>query len=513
MDTMSNNNQNTNAHVNSNKRIAIIIGIILLILLAILAAGRFFSVESPEMLVPAEPSQNLQGNVDVTDTPTRSISAQITYTLTPTSTQAILIPNNTITSTSTRSVVYYPPTSTKSAKKSSTATSTSIPNSATPNYAQQTNEALAQYLTQTEQAIYLMQTQQALFATQTHQAMPTPTIHFTETPSITAPGVSSVTPANGATSVADSSMLNVVFDKPVSVTGNWFTLVCSTSGTFSPSYANIIIFGGPSSFTLDPQTNLTSGETCTLTVFASQVSDLDDYDPPDNMAANFTSSFTVEKAPEVASSSPANGASSISNYTNIILTFDEPVYVHTGSFTIFCGGLIQPFTVAGSGTATITLDPQAVLPNNQTCTVTAVVGNIQDADPVDPPNYMSSGYSFNFSTLSVPNETLTESEIDNSFYDITGTGSTNVDLDGDLRVSFSEPVNITLSINMLQCPAGNPVPVAITNNFSSVITLNPSIDMPSATTCTLNIPAENINDLGTPSIHAAQAVNHTFQTH
>ncbi len=50
--------------------------------------------------------------------------------------------------------------------------------------------------------------------------------------------------------------------------------------------------GGPSTFTLDPGIALTSGETCTLTVLANQVSDQDANDPPDNMVMNFTVGFT-----------------------------------------------------------------------------------------------------------------------------------------------------------------------------------------------------------------------------
>jgi predicted extracellular nuclease len=78
------------------------------------------------------------------------------------------------------------------------------------------------------------------------------------------------------------------------VTGDWFTLACGSSGTRTPSASNVTVTGGPTVFTLDPAADFDPGETCTLTVFAAQVTDQDTDDPPDNMAANFTSSFTTQ---------------------------------------------------------------------------------------------------------------------------------------------------------------------------------------------------------------------------
>ena len=49
--------------------------------------------------------------------------------------------------------------------------------------------------------------------------------------------------------------------------------------------------GGPTSFTLDPDVDFADGESCTVTVFAANVTDQDD--TPDNMAADFVFSFTA----------------------------------------------------------------------------------------------------------------------------------------------------------------------------------------------------------------------------
>src|SRR6185503_14650295 len=50
-------------------------------------------------------------------------------------------------------------------------------------------------------------------------------------------------------------------------------------------------------YTLDPNVNLPFSTVCTVTVNATQISDQDVNDPPDNMTANFVFSFTTAAAP------------------------------------------------------------------------------------------------------------------------------------------------------------------------------------------------------------------------
>jgi predicted extracellular nuclease len=102
-----------------------------------------------------------------------------------------------------------------------------------------------------------------------------------------APTVVSTYPVNGATDFPVGSNPTVTFGEPVNVTDPWFTLVCSTSGTVPAA-----VSGGPTIFTLDPAANLVNGESCTLTIFATNVTDQDTNDPPDNMATNVAVGFT-----------------------------------------------------------------------------------------------------------------------------------------------------------------------------------------------------------------------------
>ncbi|HSK88403.1 MAG TPA: ExeM/NucH family extracellular endonuclease, partial [Anaerolineales bacterium] len=102
-----------------------------------------------------------------------------------------------------------------------------------------------------------------------------------------APSVSNTFPVEGATNFPTGANLTVTFSEPVDVTMSWFGLTCSVSGTVAATFT-----GGPTTFTIDPGVALADGESCTLTVFADQVSDQDANDPPDNLELNFTVAFS-----------------------------------------------------------------------------------------------------------------------------------------------------------------------------------------------------------------------------
>ncbi len=102
------------------------------------------------------------------------------------------------------------------------------------------------------------------------------------------PTVADTTPANDATEVALDSNVTVTFSEDVAVAGSWFEIECTSSGMHTAA-----VSGGPTTFTLDPDADLAEGEACTVTIAASQVTDLDTDDPPDAMAADFSFSFTT----------------------------------------------------------------------------------------------------------------------------------------------------------------------------------------------------------------------------
>jgi endonuclease I len=109
-------------------------------------------------------------------------------------------------------------------------------------------------------------------------------------PADTAPTVVSVSPASGATNIAANASLGLSFSEAVTLSSGWFTLNCSATGSHAAT-----VSGGPTAFTLNPNVDFGSLETCTLTVLASKVLDQDGSPTP--MAANFASSFTTSAAP------------------------------------------------------------------------------------------------------------------------------------------------------------------------------------------------------------------------
>jgi len=118
------------------------------------------------------------------------------------------------------------------------------------------------------------------------------------------PTVTSTTPADNANSVAVNSNISVTFSEPVNATADSFQISCATSGAHA-----FTLSGGATTYTLDPTTDFTQGEVCTVTVVAAQVTDQDG--TPENMAADYVFDFTViNTAPVAIHDIQGSGASS-----------------------------------------------------------------------------------------------------------------------------------------------------------------------------------------------------------
>ena len=107
-----------------------------------------------------------------------------------------------------------------------------------------------------------------------------------------APAVTATSPLTNATDVSFNTNIAITFTEPVDVSTAWYTISCATSGAHAATQS-----GGPTTFTLDPITDFGFSESCTVTVLASEVTDQDTVDPPNNMLANYVFSFTTEATP------------------------------------------------------------------------------------------------------------------------------------------------------------------------------------------------------------------------
>ena len=185
-----------------------------------------------------------------------------------------------------------------------------------------------------------------------------------------APSVSSTTPAGGATNVAFNSTIVINFSESVTASATAFSLQCPTGSpqpfTQSASPAT--------AFTLTPNSPLPAGTTCDVKVTATQVTDTDTNDPPDQMASDFSFSFStvnpIDAAPSVASVTPANGTSNVPVTSPIVVNFSESVTASALAFSVQCpAGTPQAFGQSASPATTFTLTPSSPLPYSTACTV------------------------------------------------------------------------------------------------------------------------------------------------
>jgi hypothetical protein len=128
------------------------------------------------------------------------------------------------------------------------------------------------------------------------------------------PSVTGTTPADGATHVPVNSNLAIVFSEPIGLSSG-ITITCSASG----AHAFSVDTSGATAV-LDPVTDFNFGETCTVTIPATAVFDLDTNDPPEHMAADFSWSFTTVAPPNIPPIANAGGPYDVNEGDSITVT-------------------------------------------------------------------------------------------------------------------------------------------------------------------------------------------------
>ena len=93
-------------------------------------------------------------------------------------------------------------------------------------------------------------------------------------------------------------------------------------------------------FTLTPTSPLPAGTTCAVKVTANQITDTDRTDPPDTMEADLHlllhDGESVDTAPSVTGTTPANGAPNVPVDSPIVINFSESVTASPTAFSIQC---------------------------------------------------------------------------------------------------------------------------------------------------------------------------------
>ena len=257
------------------------------------------------------------------------------------------------------------------------------------------------------------------------------------------PAVTAATPANGTTDVSKSSNVVITFSEAVNASGSAFVFDCGAPVTFMQSASP------GASYTLTPASRLPASATCTVTVRATQVTDVDAGDPPDAMASDYSFSFqtaAADSAPFVQSATPPGGSFDVPVTSNIVLMLSENVTAPSTAFSLQCpDGTPRSFGVTGSGSSAITIDPDADLPYSTACRLTVSASLVMDTDADDPPDEMAADYSISFTTEPRPpasNVFINELDADTpgddraEFIELYDGGVGNTPLDGLVLVLY-----------------------------------------------------------------------------
>jgi hypothetical protein len=220
------------------------------------------------------------------------------------------------------------------------------------------------------------------------------TFSFTTTsaPDLTPPTITSSDPANSATGIAITKVVNVNFSKALNATTVNATTVTLKQGTTTVA-GNVTYSGSMASYT--PSASLAYNTTYTGTI-TTGVKDV----AGNALASNYTFSFTTSAAPDltpptVVSTSPASNATGIATSQVVGITFSKAMTassITTSTFTLKKGTTAIAGTVAYSGT-TATFTPSAALTSGTVYTASMSTGAKDAAG-----NMMMSAMTWNFTT-------------------------------------------------------------------------------------------------------------------
>ncbi len=152
-----------------------------------------------------------------------------------------------------------------------------------------------------------------------------------------APTLVSSIPANGTPDFPANQNLGVTFSEPVSVGASWFSIACNQSGT--RQVGDTVVSGGPSSYTIDPNSDFTAGESCTLQLVAAQILDLDG--TPDPLSGQSTVTFTAAAVvtnppPQIVTTRPLASTNDFPPAAELRVQFSEQVVLSPGAFALSC---------------------------------------------------------------------------------------------------------------------------------------------------------------------------------
>jgi Bacterial Ig-like domain len=110
------------------------------------------------------------------------------------------------------------------------------------------------------------------------------------------PAISSHTPADDETDVAPDANIGIVFSEPVNVTGDWYLIDCDTSGLHTAA-----VTGSAASYLLDPNDDFLGGESCTVMLDPTLITDEGSNQLTGETSWSFTVATEAENQPPTVS--------------------------------------------------------------------------------------------------------------------------------------------------------------------------------------------------------------------
>ena len=128
------------------------------------------------------------------------------------------------------------------------------------------------------------------------------------------------------------------------------------------------------------------------------------------------------------------------------------------------------------------MTPTSALSEGASCTLTVPVTAATDTDTSDPPDELDAAFTRNFSVDSAPV----------FLSSVPGNGAVSVPLGGNIVLTFSEAVNVSAASFTIGC--GGSQAYGLAGNGSATITLDPTVNLPGGTLCTVALIPANITD-------------------
>lgn len=299
------------------------------------------------------------------------------------------------------------------------------------------------------------------------------------------PPTATVTTPGAPEHISTEPVFSVAFSGPVDVSDatapDAFELDCG-AGPVNLVVNPALPAAGTEQFTAEAS-GLDEGAECTFTIHAERVSA-----NGAGMLENVVETFTVDTAPSVTGTTPAEGATVALDAT-FTFQFSEPVTPDSANWTLECpASSARTFTLnQDGGEDTVTLVPDSMLESGAGgCFITIASNGVSDVDSGDPPDGLAAPFTLNFAVDAAP-----------GVIDVVPADGALAEIDTSLQVTFSEPVDVSGDWIELACTtSGTMTPAAglTVSGGPEVFTATPDSNLALNEDCTATVFAGLVSD-------------------